>query len=55
MFVALEIHHEMVSIGWKTITNLRFADDINAFAEEQQELDVLVECLDKTSTMLQWR
>ena len=32
------------------ITNLRFADDIDALAEKQQELEALVESLDKTYT-----
>ena len=33
--------------GGRNITNLRFADDINALAEEEQEPEVLVESLDK--------
>ena len=32
------------------ISNLRFADDIDALAEEEQELEALVESLDKTCT-----
>ena len=32
------------------ITNLRFVDDINALAEEEHELEDLVESLDKTCT-----
>ena len=32
------------------ITNLRFAHDIDALAEEEQELEALVESLDKTCT-----
>ena len=47
---ALEEHDGKVSIGGRTITNLRFADDINALAEEEQELEALVESLDKTCT-----
>ena len=39
-----------VSIGDRTITNLRFADDINGIAGEEEELAKLVECLDKAST-----
>ena len=46
---ALEEHDGKVSIGGRNITNLRFADDIDAQAEEEQELG-LVECLDKTCT-----
>ena len=45
---ALEEHDEKVSIGGRNITNLRFADDIDALAEEEQELEALVESLDKT-------
>ena len=34
----------------KTVTNLRFADDINGLAREEEELAKLVERLDKAST-----
>ena len=34
----------------RTITNLRFADDIDGLAGEEEELAKLVERLDKTST-----
>ena len=44
---ALEVHVGKVSIGRRTITNLRFADDIDALAEEEQETEALVESLDK--------
>ena len=47
---ALEEHDGKVSIGGRSITNLRFADDIDALAEEEQELEALVESLDKTCT-----
>ena len=47
---ALEEHDGKVSIGGRNITNLRFADDIDALAEGEQELEVLVESLDKTCT-----
>ena len=47
---ALEEHDGKVSIGGRNITNLRFADDIDALAEEKQELEALVESLDKTCT-----
>ena len=46
---ALEEHDGKVSIGGRNITDLRFADDIDAPAEEEQEL-ALVESLDKTCT-----
>ena len=45
---ALEEHDGFVSMGGRNITNLRFADDIDALAEEEQELEALVESLDKT-------
>ena len=45
---ALEEYDRTVSIGSRNITNLRFADDIDALAEEEQELYALVESLDKT-------
>ena len=34
--------------GGKNITKLQFADDIDALAEEEQELEVIVERVDKT-------
>ena len=40
---------EKGSIRGKTITNLRFADDIIAFAEKEQELEALVERVGKKS------
>ena len=47
---ALEEHDGKVSIGGRNTTNLWFADDIDALAEEEQELEALVESLDKTCT-----
>ena len=47
---ALEDHDGTVSIGGRTITNLRFADDIDGLAGEKEELAKLVERLDKAST-----
>ena len=47
---ALEDHEGTVSIGGRTITNLRFADDIDGLAGEEEELANLVERLDKAST-----
>ena len=46
---ALEDHEGTVSTGGRTITNLRFADDIDWLAGEE-ELANLVERLDKAST-----
>ena len=39
---ALEEHHGKVSIDGRTITNLQFDDDIDALAEEEQQLKALV-------------
>ena len=47
---ALEIHEGTVSIGGRTITNIRFADGIDGLAGEEEELAKLVEHRDKTST-----
>ena len=44
---ALEDHEDTVSIGGRTITNLRFADDIDGLAGAEEEL---AKRLDKTST-----
>ena len=45
---ALEEHGRRVNIGGRNITNLEFAANIDALAEEEQELEALVESLDKT-------
>ena len=50
MSYALEEHDGKVSIGGRNFTNRRFANDIDALAEEEQELKALVESLDKTCT-----
>ena len=47
---ALVEHNGKVSIGGRNITNLRFAEDIDVLAEEEQELEALVESFDKTCT-----
>ena len=47
---ALEEHDGKVSIGGRNITNLQFADDIDALTEEEQELEALEESLGKTCT-----
>ena len=47
---ALEDHKSTVSIGGRTISSLRFADDIDGMAGSELELANLVERLDKTST-----
>ena len=46
---ALEDHEGTVSIGGRTNTNLRFADDIDGLAGEEQQAN-LVERLDKAPT-----
>ena len=50
MIDALEDHRGTDSIGGRTITNLRFADDIDGSTGEEEDLANLVECLDKAST-----
>ena len=47
---ALEDHEGSVCIGGRTLTNLRFADDIDAFAGKEEELVKLVSHMDKAST-----
>ena len=46
---ATEDHEGTVSIGGRTITNLRFADDIDGSAGEEEEVANLVKHLDKAS------
>ena len=46
---APEDHQGTVSIGGRTITNLRFADDIDGLSGKEEELASLVDRLDKTS------
>ena len=45
---ALEEHDGKISIGGRNITILRFADDIDALAEDEKELDAKAKSLDKT-------
>ena len=47
---ALEDHEGTVSIGGRTITNLRFADDSDGLAGEEKELAKFVQHLDKALT-----
>ena len=44
-----EDHEGTISIGGRTITNRRFAHDIDGLAGEEEELAKLVECFDKAS------
>ena len=46
---ALEDHKGTVSIGGRTITNLRFAGDIDGLAGKEEEVASLVDHLDNTS------
>ena len=46
----LEDHEGTVSTGGKTITNLRFTDDIDGLTEEEEELAKLVDRLDRAWT-----
>ena len=46
----LEEHQGTVSIGGRTFTNLRFANDIGGLAGSEQELEDLVRHLDRSST-----
>ena len=50
MIDALEDHEGSVSFGGRTLTNIRFADDIDALAGKEEELVKLVNHLDKAST-----
>ena len=47
---ALEDHEGSVSIGGRTVTDLRFADDIDGITEQEQELVKLVNYLEEAST-----
>ena len=47
---ALEDHEGTITIGGRTITNLRFADDIDSLAGQEQKLVKLVNHLEVTST-----
>ena len=47
---AFEDHEGTVSIGGRPVTNLRFADDIDGSALEEEELANLVQRFDKVST-----
>ena len=52
---ALEDHEGTVSIGSRTITNLRLADDIDGLAGEKAELAKLIERLTKPQQPTAWR
>ena len=48
---ALEEHNENVSIGGRTIISLRFANDIDVLAEEEQELEALA----RPAHVIKWK
>ena len=50
MTEALEDREGTASTGGRTITNLRFAGDIDGLTGEEEKLSKLVECLNKDST-----
>ena len=50
MSKALENHCGTVGIGGRNITNLRFADDIDGMAGNEDELVTSVKNLDETSS-----
>ena len=52
---AMEERDGKVSIGGRNIINLRFANDIDALAEDEQELYVLIESFDKNGTTYKMR
>ena len=52
---ALEEHDGKVSVGGRNIANLRFADGIDVLAEEEQELEALVEMSTKSARRIRWR
>ena len=52
---ALKNYEGTISIGGRTITNLRFAEDTEGSAEEDEELAKLVEHLDEPPQPTTWR
>ena len=52
---ALEEDDRTVSIGCRNITYLQFANDIDALAEEEQEIEALVESLTKSAQGIKWK
>ena len=52
---ALKEHDGKVSIGGRNITNLLFAEDTDALAEDEQEVEALNESLDKPAQAIRWK
>ena len=48
---ALEENDGKINIGRRNNTNLQFANDTDALAEKEQDLEAQVESLDKTCAM----
>ena len=55
MTFSMEEHDGKVSIGGRNITNLRFADDVDALVEAEQELEALLDTLDNPAHGTRWR
>ena len=54
--ISMEKKHDgKASTSGRNITSLRFADDMDALSEEEQELEVLVEVSTKTAQGIRWR
>ena len=49
---ALEEHDGKVSIGGRNIISLRFGDDIDALAEEQEDLEALMKVSTKPAHVI---
>ena len=52
---ALEAHGGKITIGSRTFTNLLFVSGICTLAEKEQELEAIVENLDKILKSIRWR
>ena len=52
---ALKEHEGKVSIGGRNITHLLFADDTDAQAEEEQEVEALKKVSTKPAQDIRWK
>ena len=52
---ALNDHESTVSIGGRTVSNLRFADDIDGLAGSEHELSELIRKLNDSCSLMIWR
>ena len=55
MFDAVGDDDKKVDVDSRTITHLRFADDIDALAKTMQELEAQVEVMSKPAYGIKWR